>query len=167
MLCRIVKLRPMRTTILLMVTVLYACTHAPSTTPPTQIDPVAAHAARATQFSEAVVRASASGWSAAEVAALSDFYTEEAILFPPRGEPIRGRDAVHRYWSRSPDRKILEHTIETERVDIDGDLAADHGTFAVTFQSGEEAPQKSTMRFVSIWRRGSDGAWRKQLDTWW
>ena len=81
-------------------------------------------AARARQFSDAVVRASASGWNATDVDDLCDFYTVDTVVFPPKGPAIRGREAVREYWSRTPDRRILRHTIATERADIDGDLAA-------------------------------------------
>lgn len=127
----------------------------------------AALSARADQFSQAVVRASASEWSTAELDMLTNFYTEEAVLFPPKGDAIRGREAVRRYWTRTPERKILQHSIRTERVDIDGALAADHGTFAATYQTGSEAPTNETANFISVWRRGPDGVWRKQLDSWW
>ena len=57
---------------------------------------------RGQEFSQAVVRANASGWAAKEVESLVDFYTDDAILFPPKGEPVRGRDAIRAYWSRTP-----------------------------------------------------------------
>ena len=49
----------------------------------------------------------------------------------------------------------------------DGDLAADHGTFTLTFQVGANPPEEGTSTFVSVWRRGDDGKWRKHLDSWW
>ena len=122
---------------------------------------------RGQEFSRAVVRASASGWAAKEVESLVDLYTDDAILFPPKGEPIRGRDAIREYWSRTPDRRILEHSIETERADMSGDLLAEHGRFSLTSQSGENAPGRNMANFISVYRRGADGLWRKHLDSWW
>jgi hypothetical protein len=43
---------------------------------------------RTAAFSKAVLSASSSGWSAAQVAALAEFYDDETIVFPPRGAPI-------------------------------------------------------------------------------
>ena len=123
--------------------------------------------ARGQEFSQAVVRASASGWAAKEVESLVDFYTDDAILFPPKGEPIRGRDAIRSYWSRTPDRRILEHSIQVERADLSGDLLAEHGRFSLTSRAGENEPERSSANFISVWRRGADGLWRKHLDSWW
>lgn len=97
---------------------------------------------RGKEFSQAVVRASESGWAASEVASLVDIYTEDAIMFPPKGEPIKGRDAIREYWSRTPDRRILEHSIQVERADMSGDLLAEHGRFSITSQAGENPPER-------------------------
>jgi uncharacterized protein (TIGR02246 family) len=122
---------------------------------------------RGLEFSRAVVRASSSAWAKEEVEALVSIYTEDAILFPPKGEPIRGHDAIRRYWTRTADRRILEHSIQTERADVSGDLLAEHGKFSLTYQSANNAPERSSSNFISVWKRGADGIWRKHLDSWW
>jgi uncharacterized protein (TIGR02246 family) len=122
---------------------------------------------RGLEFSSAVVSASTSGWAKEEVEALVNIYTEDAILFPPKGEPIRGRDAIRAYWTRTADRRILEHSIQTERADMSGDLLAEHGKFSLTYQSGSNAPERSPANFILVWKRGADGIWRKHLDSWW
>jgi ketosteroid isomerase-like protein len=124
-------------------------------------------AQRATEFSAAVVRASAAGWTRTEVMSLADIYTEETILFPPRGAPIRGRLAVQQYWTRTPDRRILAHHVVPERIDTSNDLVAEHGRFHLTSQVGTASPVSDSATYVSVWRRDSDGVWRKHLDSWW
>ena len=122
---------------------------------------------RTRDFSQAVVRASASGWSSKEVATLADFYSEETVVFPPRGPALRGRGALRTYWTRSPDRRILEHAAIPERLDVSYAVAAEHGKLRITLQVGSGASIRDSATYVSHWRRGGDGIWRKQLDTWW
>ena len=124
-------------------------------------------AQRATDFSVAVVRASAAGWARGEVTSLADIYTEETILFPPRGAPIRGRSAVQEYWTRTPDRRILAHRVVPERIDASDDLVAEHGRFHLTSQVGAAPPVADSATYISVWRRDADGVWRKHLDSWW
>jgi len=122
---------------------------------------------RTRAFSQAVLSASASGWSATQVAALADFYDEETIVFPPRGEPLRGRQSVRSYWTRPAERRILEHAAVAERIDVANELATEYGRLRITFQVGSASPTRDSATYVSYWRRAGDGIWRKQLDTWW
>lgn len=122
---------------------------------------------RGAGFSNAITAASAAGWAPDEVSALVAFYADDAILFPPRGEPIRGRAEILRYWSRSPDRKILHHAVTVDNVVASADVIADYGTFKMTSQAADNAPVTSTTNYLSVWKRGSDGVWRKRIDSWW
>lgn len=99
--------------------------------------------------------------------ALADFYTETSTVFPPRGEPLRGRDAIRRYWTRPLENRILSHSIQIERLDVSSDLAAEHGRIVLNVQTGSAAPAEYAARYVSVWGRDRDGCWRKHLDTWW
>jgi ketosteroid isomerase-like protein len=123
--------------------------------------------ARSAAFSAAVVRASALGWADTVVRVLADFYSLETVVFPPRGEPLRGREALRRYWTRTPDRRILAHIVMPERVDVDQNLATEHGWFRVTSQRDSGNAVVDSARYVSIWKRDADGEWRKHLDNWW
>jgi ketosteroid isomerase-like protein len=122
---------------------------------------------RTSAFSAAVVRASASGWQSAEVSALADFYDAHTVVFPPRGATLRGRSALQSYWTRSADRKILEHNAVAERIDVSGQLATEHGQLRLTIQTANGPVVRDSATYVSYWRRSEDGRWRKRLDTWW
>jgi ketosteroid isomerase-like protein len=121
----------------------------------------------AIRFSTAVVRASSSGWAPDEVEALAGLYSEDAILFPPRGEPIKGRAAVRAYWTRSPDRRILKHRVVPARIEVDQVLATEYGHFEMTSAVGDGQPTEGRANYISIWKRDEAGNWRKHLDSWW
>jgi ketosteroid isomerase-like protein len=123
--------------------------------------------ARTAAFSQAIVAASASGWSAEEVARIAAFYAADTVVFPPRAGPMRGRAALTAYWTRSPDRRILSHAAIAERIDVSGDLATEWGTLTLASRQGDAAPVPGSATYISIWKRGEDGVWRKVMDTWW
>lgn len=122
--------------------------------------------ARTKQFSQAIVEASRSGWSPHTVARIADFYAEDTVVFPPRGDPMRGRAALATHWSRPAERRMLAHAATAERVDVSGDLATEWGTLTITTQQGSATPVQSKATYISIWTR-QGGVWRKQMDTWW
>jgi ketosteroid isomerase-like protein len=112
---------------------------------------------RTAAFSKAVLSASASGWSAAQVAALAEFYDDEAIVFPPRGATLRGKESLRSYWTRPAERRILEHSAVAERVDATNELATEYGKLRITYQVAGGPPAKDSATYVSYWRRGGDG----------
>ncbi|HVF46136.1 MAG TPA: DUF4440 domain-containing protein [Pyrinomonadaceae bacterium] len=118
-------------------------------------------------FSRAVVRASASGWAEKEVAELTAIYTNDAILFPPKGDPIKGSDAVRRYWTRPSPNRILQHDVKTEWAQMSGDLLVEHGHFTLTHQTVNNRAASGSAKFICVWKRGVDGIGRKSLDSWW
>ncbi len=121
---------------------------------------------RTASFSRAIVAASRSGWSAKAVSQIADFYAHDTVVFPPRGETMRGRAAQVTHWTRPAHRQILAHSAIAERIDLSGDLATEWGTLRVTFKEGNAAATESASKYISIWTR-QDGVWRKQMDTWW
>ena len=121
--------------------------------------------ARTADFSKAIVEGSEQGWSDESVARIADFYANDTIVFPPRGEPLRGRQAQARYWS-SRDRQFLTHSAIADRIDVSGDLATEWGTLTITTKQGDAPPVEGKATYISVWTR-RDGVWRKQMDTCW
>lgn len=120
---------------------------------------------RTAEFSRAIVEASSKGWSQQAVSRIADFYATDTVVFPPRGEPLRGRQAQAIYWG-SRDRQFLTHSAIADRIDVSGDLATEWGTLTITTKLGDAAPVEGKATYISIWTK-RDGIWRKQMDTWW
>src|SRR5688572_13934749 len=91
-------------------------------------------------FSQAIVEASKGGWTEEGVSRVVSFYTEDTVVFPPRGDPIRGERAIRAYWTRSPERRIISHSAVAERIHVSGDLATEHGQLRIVSQAGGSAP---------------------------
>jgi ketosteroid isomerase-like protein len=141
---------------------LLGCAHAPVGTS----DARAIAEAKAVVFSSALLEASESSWEGAKVENLVALYTDDATLFQPNGPPIKGKEAIRRYWSRTSDRRILKHQVVVEHAEYSGALLYEYGRFSGTFETNGVA-SVTTARYISVWRKEIDGAWRKHMDTWW
>lgn len=99
-------------------------------------------------------------------AALELVYADSAVLLPPGGPPVTGRDNIQ-VWFSGTGRRI--NTFETAAHELygRGDLAYVRGTYLVTFQ-GPGAPHlvTETGKFVWVLRRESAGRWRVTVDVW-
>ena len=109
------------------------------------------------QFSAAYMRGDA--------AAMTDLYTSDAVIFPERSEWITGREAIRRYWTLTPGRRITRHVLSPTRIVVDGQHAYDYGTFEIAGERDGIAWGPSRGKYVVVWRRDA-GGWRMQLDIW-
>ena len=109
------------------------------------------------QFSQAYMRGDA--------AAMAALYSPDAAIFPERSDAITGREAIERYWTLKPGRRVTRHEIAPARVVIDGKHAYDHGTFVIAGERDGKAWGPSRGKYVVVWRRDPAG-WRMHLDMW-
>ncbi|MDH4046437.1 MAG: nuclear transport factor 2 family protein [Gemmatimonadota bacterium] len=108
-------------------------------------------------FSDAYVRN--------DTAALGLVYADSAVLLPPNRE-IRGRAAIRRYFAWGAGYRQLVHTMVSDRLTVTGDLAVDVGTWTSTGQRGDASPATASERYLVVWVREHDGAWRILYDMW-
>jgi ketosteroid isomerase-like protein len=109
------------------------------------------------QFSAAYVRGDAT--------AMSDLYTADAVIFPERSELITGREAIARYWTPKPGRRVTRHVVTPTRIVVEGDHAYDYGTFEIAGERDGTKWGPFRGKYVVVWRR-DQGTWRMQLDIW-
>lgn len=114
-------------------------------------------AAASHQFSAAYVRG--------DTATIRELYTPDAVLLPPASE-VRGRDAIVRYFAPGPRRENVSHAMESSELRIDGDVAVDVGTWRNVWRIDGGPAQEAADRYLVVWRRGGDGAWRIEYDMW-
>ncbi|HEU4523384.1 MAG TPA: nuclear transport factor 2 family protein [Gemmatimonadales bacterium] len=111
----------------------------------------------ARQFSAAFVRGDA--------AAMADLYTPDGVIFPERSEWISGRDAIRRYFTPAPGRRVTHHLLTPSRIVVDGRHAYDYGTYEIAGERDGTAWGPIRGKYVVVWRRQGD-SWRMQLDIW-
>jgi uncharacterized protein (TIGR02246 family) len=94
--------------------------------------------------------------------------TEDAVLMPPNGPPVNGRDAI-RSWSQTMSRqfRIQAYEASDEEVVVAGDWAFRRASvdWTVAPTAGGE-PVRDLGKFIIIYRRQHDGSWRVARDIW-
>jgi uncharacterized protein (TIGR02246 family) len=111
----------------------------------------------ARQFSAAYVRG--------DPGAMARLYTPDAVIFPERSEAISGAEAIRRFWTLPPERRITRHVITPAQIRVDGRHAYDHGTFEIAGTRDGKSWGPARGKYVVVWRREKDG-WRIHLDMW-
>lgn len=97
-----------------------------------------------------------------DVAAACTVYTETARLMPPGSPMVRGRQAIEGFWRAAlPALGVKSAKLSTVELEIVGDRAIEVGEATLALESG---PAK--LKYIVVWKRGSDGAWRWDADIW-
>ena len=101
---------------------------------------------------------------------VANLYTEDAYYMSPGADIKRGRAAVREEFkrffdsvrSRGDSIRIVFTIVDRK---ISGGMAAEVGYFDLTSKPSGGESRTSRGKFVAIWARGADGAWRFRTDT--
>jgi len=105
----------------------------------------------------AAERSLAQAFESPDLTAWVDSYTDDAIFVGPGAAAVQGRAAL---LEVAPHITISSMEIDVESTLGAGDLAATYGRGSwVTGPKGSDAPIVRR-RFLMVWRRDLDGAWR-------
>ena len=96
------------------------------------------------------------------------FWTDDAVIYPPREIPVSGKTAIRKYVSESL--KIPGFAIRWKPiaavVSASGDLGYTTGTNSFTFPDAQGRLITSNGRYVTVWRKEPGGRWRCVVDFW-
>ena len=97
------------------------------------------------------------GSAAAFVRCIAD----DAVWLPPRGDALRGRDAIARWLAPLFAHYRYEFSTADERVRLAGDWAVEEAHFRTVLHPRAEPgePLVHDGRYLLIWRRSPGGEW--------
>jgi len=112
-------------------------------------------------------------WAAAvaegrDVERILEFWTDDALVYPPGFPPVAGKAALRAYVHASlaiPGFRITWASSDV-RLSPDGQLAYMLSENIVTAPDPTGHLATSRGRAVTIWRREPDGEWRCSVDIW-
>ncbi len=97
----------------------------------------------------------------------ASFTTEDAVLLPPNGARVDGRDAVRALILSYTQAEEFSITWEA-RVEVSaaGDLAYSMGTYEYSLKDAEGNPVSDNGKSVDIWKKQPDGSWKVAVVIW-
>jgi uncharacterized protein (TIGR02246 family) len=101
-----------------------------------------------------------------DAAAVGALYTQDAMLFPPDSEIIKGRQAIGEFWKATHKSGVKSAKLTTLDVGASGDVAYEAGTVLLTVQPEGKEASTASAKYVVVWKRQSDGSWQLHRDIW-
>ncbi len=94
-------------------------------------------------------------------------YADDAISMPPNNEPLKGKEAI-KAWTveMSKMAKMTAVNFGTVEVDASGNIAYEVGTYDMTMEMPGMGEMRDKGKYMSIWKKQSDGSWKVHADIW-
>jgi uncharacterized protein (TIGR02246 family) len=106
----------------------------------------------------------AAAYSAKDAAAVSSFYEDDAILMLPNQAAIEGRPRIRTMFEaafKQTTATIVHTPVETE---VAGDWAYERGNVVITTTPKSGQPAKESIKYLVLFKRQPDGAWKVHRD---
>jgi uncharacterized protein (TIGR02246 family) len=96
--------------------------------------------------------------------AMAGCYADEARLIASQSPTVEGRSAIEHFWQAACEHAksvSLKRTVELQHLESVDNLGYARGI--VTLQAAD-SPTQTVVRYVTVWKREADGAWRCIVD---
>ena len=106
-------------------------------------------------------------WAAAfnkgDIATVANAYKDDAVVFPPGGDMVKGKQAIQSFWTEVAKGIQADHFKVTDVRALGPDAAREQG-YAV-FKTKGDKPQEMVGKYVVVWEK-VDGKWKLDSDIW-
>ena len=104
-----------------------------------------------------------------DIDSAAEVFAEDCWQMPPHAEPLVGRTAYREFWKQAVQWGDWRFTLETQEIEVSGNIAVERGKYTLDFQAGPAAPPGFTSsidrgNYVVMWRLEQDGQWRAVWD---
>jgi ketosteroid isomerase-like protein len=99
--------------------------------------------------------------------AMAAYYADDATLLAERTETLQSRESIEQFWRATCERagrEKMKRRIEVEDAVRSENLGYATGKVYLETSGVSDQAHKATIRYVTIWRRSTDGTWRIILD---
>jgi uncharacterized protein (TIGR02246 family) len=115
---------------------------------------------------EAALVEFASAFNKGDGASVAALYTEDALLLPPGGARVDGREAIQAFWQGAIDQGLTDIKLEAVEVESAGNTAYEVGGFSLKAPNESGELVSSTGKYIVVWHKSADGNWRLHRDIW-
>jgi uncharacterized protein (TIGR02246 family) len=114
---------------------------------------------------EAVNQKFGAAYNAHNAEAIAKLYTEQAIVFPPGQDMVKGREGIRKFWAGMIDSGIKFDSLDTVSVEKYDHTAREIGHFTLSIPHAGGPPTQASGKYVVVWKLVK-GAWLLDSDIW-
>jgi uncharacterized protein (TIGR02246 family) len=100
-------------------------------------------------------------WSDKDAERIASHFAEDGNLMVPDGPVLTGANAIREFLKDTVADPNWSLSLQPRQIEVSGDLGYARGSYALTTtDAARKAAVTETGRFVTIFRKGSTGAWK-------
>ncbi|HET6606539.1 MAG TPA: SgcJ/EcaC family oxidoreductase [Rhodopila sp.] len=123
------------------------------------------HAASVQAAIEAVNQKFGAAYNAHNPDAIAKLYTEQAIVFPPGQNMVKGRQGIRKFWADMIASGAKFNSLDTESVEQYEHAAREIGRFTLSIPHKGGPPTQASGKYVVVWKQVKN-AWMLDSDIW-
>lgn len=108
----------------------------------------------------------ADAYNRGDFPALARMYAEDAIVFPPESNPLKGRAEIETFWRGGPSLGIRSIQFDVLDVESSGNFIVETGRANMNVQGAGPAQAVVSVKYVVVWKKQKDGSWKLYRDIW-
>jgi ketosteroid isomerase-like protein len=95
------------------------------------------------------------------------YVADDSVMLPPNAPVASGKEAVRKSWSDMLALPGLAISWQTTKAEVakSGDLGYTWGTYVMTVNDAKGNPNTDRGKYLTIWKKQPDGAWKSIVDT--
>ena len=105
------------------------------------------------------------GFVKGDASITASVYAEDAVLLPPGGDNIHGKNAIEEFWGGVMASGAKEAKLNTVELSGSGDYIQEMGAGALIIQPEGGEPVEQKVKYVVVWKSTPDG-WKYIWDIW-
>src|SRR5439155_8419121 len=123
--------------------------------------PTPASAAELRHYADSLQKRYIEAATKGDVAALSGFYTNDAIVLAPNAKAVHGRAEIDKANTQMfSTTKVTALKLSTEDVQVAGDLGVETGAYEQTLTPKTGKPMHDVGKYIVVRKRQADGSWK-------
>jgi uncharacterized protein (TIGR02246 family) len=103
-----------------------------------------------------------------DVEAVVALYADDAIVLPPGGEPVAGREHIRKFYETyyADPFQLLSEDFSSTSLVLCGDLAVNTAVYSGQIERGEKGRIHFMGKNLVIWKQDKRGSWKIFRDMW-
>jgi uncharacterized protein (TIGR02246 family) len=104
-------------------------------------------------------------WDKADASLIASLFVSDGVLLSPNGKFLKGPEQIFQRQKTVMEKagKGVKATVTTVDLWLDGDTAYETGKYSYKYQE-KGKPVNEEGRYVTIWKRQTDGSWKIIVD---